>query len=220
MPGHPSLQFTPTAGSNDAQKTAGIVLAVLAASGHAAEDAAAPEQCACAVLRLMLFRDACNMYAVPLWVLLSSNVVIAAGTVYGGWGIIETMGVGIAKLSCSSGFAANVGAVTSIFGATQLGVPISTTHAAAASIMGAGFGDKSRVSLKVGVPVAHRRSALTLPLASLRCWSCAGAGDQGHGHRMGADYSRCRRDCVRVGQVCGLHTPRRGVRLQRCVCGR
>jgi hypothetical protein len=89
------------------------------------------------------------MYAVPLWVLLSSNVVIAAGTVYGGWGIIETMGVGIANLSCSSGFAANVGAVTSIFGATQLGVPISTTHAAAASIMGAGFADKSRVGLKV-----------------------------------------------------------------------
>jgi PiT family inorganic phosphate transporter len=90
-----------------------------------------------------------NMYAMPLWVLLISNVIIAAGTVYGGWGIIETMGVGITNLTRSSGFAANVGAVASIFGATQLGIPISTTHAAAASIAGAGYADKSPVRLKV-----------------------------------------------------------------------
>ena len=66
----------------------------------------------------------CNtliMYIMPLWVILSSNVVIAAGTIYGGWGIIETMGCGITTLTCSSGFAANAGAVTAIFGATQLG---------------------------------------------------------------------------------------------------
>ena len=89
------------------------------------------------------------MYAVPLWVLLSSNVIIAVGTVYGGWGIIETMGVGITTLTRGSGFAANVGAVTAIFGATQLGIPISTTHAAAASIAGAGFADKRPVKLQV-----------------------------------------------------------------------
>ena len=61
------------------------------------------------------------MYIMPLWVILSSNVVIAAGTIYGGWGIIETMGCCITTLTCSSGFAANAGAVTAIFGATQLG---------------------------------------------------------------------------------------------------
>ncbi len=91
------------------------------------------------------------MYTVPLWVILSSNIIIAAGTVYGGWGIIETMGVGITNLTCSSGFASNVGAVTAIFGATQLGIPISTTHAAAASIAGAGYADKSPVRLQVTV---------------------------------------------------------------------
>ncbi len=101
----------------------------------------------------------------PLWVILSSNIIIAAGTVYGGWGIIETMSVGITNLNCSSGFAANVGAVTSIFGATQLGIPISTTHAAAASIAGAGFADDSRVRWKVARKAAHllRPSPLLRP---------------------------------------------------------
>jgi PiT family inorganic phosphate transporter len=97
------------------------------------------------------------MYDVPLWVILCSNIIIAAGTVYGGWGIIETMGVGITNLTCSSGFASNVGAVTAIFGATQLGIPISTTHAAAASIAGAGYADKSTVRLQVTVSARTRR---------------------------------------------------------------
>ena len=105
-----------------------------------------------------------NMYAMPLWVLLVSNVIIAAGTVYGGWGIIETMGVGITNLTRSSGFAANVGAVTSIFGATQLGIPISTTHAAAASIAGAGYADKSPVRLKVAAYMPHAHHAFQLIL--------------------------------------------------------
>jgi PiT family inorganic phosphate transporter len=64
--------------------------------------------------------------------------MIALGTMWGGWTIIETMGLRITKLNANSGVAANVGATTAIFGATQLGVPISTTQAAAASVMGAG----------------------------------------------------------------------------------
>jgi hypothetical protein len=56
----------------------------------------------------------------------------------GGWEIIETMGLRVTKLRSSSGLAANIGAVTAIFGATGLGIPISTTHAAATSITGAG----------------------------------------------------------------------------------
>lgn len=107
-----------------------------------------------------------HMYSVPLWVLLSSNVIIAAGTVYGGWGIIETMGVGITALTRGSGFAANVGAVTAIFGATQLGIPISTTHAAAASIAGAGFADKCPVKLKV------RSDLLVSQSCFLSAWQC------------------------------------------------
>jgi PiT family inorganic phosphate transporter len=57
---------------------------------------------------------------------------------WGGWKIIETMGLRITKLNANSGVAANIGAVSAIFGATELGVPISTTQAAASSVMGAG----------------------------------------------------------------------------------
>jgi PiT family inorganic phosphate transporter len=57
---------------------------------------------------------------------------------WGGWAIIETMGLRITKLNANSGVAANVGATTAIFGATELGIPISTTQAAAASVMGSG----------------------------------------------------------------------------------
>lgn len=140
-------------GANDAQKTAGIIVAVLSASGYMSQHQSTSEQWAalyCTCIVTACLRDAGGRYSVPLWVLLTSNSVIAAGTVYGGWGIIETMGVGITKLSRCAGFAANVGAVASIFGATQLGIPISTTHAAAASIAGAGFADESHVRLKVG----------------------------------------------------------------------
>ena len=138
---------------------------MLAASGYIEADPSNPEQYVLAaplcILGPVCFRFLFHtliMYALPLWVLLSSNVIIAAGTVYGGWGIIETMGVGITALARSSGFAANVGAVTAIFGATQLGIPISTTHAAAASIAGAGFADKSPVRLQVSI-VAMQHSA-------------------------------------------------------------
>ena len=64
--------------------------------------------------------------------------MIALGTMWGGWKIIETMGLRITKLNANSGVAANIGAVSAIFGATELGIPISTTQAAASSVMGAG----------------------------------------------------------------------------------
>ena len=64
--------------------------------------------------------------------------MIALGTIWGGWRIIETMGLRITRLNANSGVAANIGATTAIFGATELGIPISTTQAAAASVMGSG----------------------------------------------------------------------------------
>ena len=79
----------------------------------------------------------------------SAYGAIALGTVWGGWKIIETMGLKITTLHASSGVAANIGAVTSIFGATGLGVPISTTHAAASSVAGAGVGSGMGINLKV-----------------------------------------------------------------------
>jgi PiT family inorganic phosphate transporter len=83
------------------------------------------------------------------WIPLLAYGAIAAGTVWGGWKIIETMGLRITKLRASSGLAANIGAVTAIFGATGLGIPISTTHAAATSITGAGVASGQGVNLRV-----------------------------------------------------------------------
>jgi PiT family inorganic phosphate transporter len=79
------------------------------------------------------------------------ELAIAAGTVWGGWKIIETMGLRITTLRASSGLAANIGAVTAIFGATGMGIPISTTHAAASSIIGSGVASGQGVNLRVVV---------------------------------------------------------------------
>ena len=117
-------------GANDAQKTMGVIAALLLGTGHltAATDGSIP---------------------VPLWVEFAAYSAIALGTVWGGWKIIETMGLKITTLHPSSGVAANVGAVTAIFGATALGAPISTTHAAASSVAGAGVSSGVGVNLRV-----------------------------------------------------------------------
>jgi len=117
-------------GANDAQKTMGAIAALLVGTGH-------------------LAAGADGNIAVPTWVEFAAYGSIALGTVWGGWKIIETMGLKITTLHAASGVAANIGAVTSIFGATGLGVPISTTHAAASSVAGAGVGSGMGINLKV-----------------------------------------------------------------------
>lgn len=105
-------------GANDAQKTMGVIAALLLGAGYTVKDG--------------------GNVVVPEWVALSAYGAIAIGTLWGGWKIIETMGLKLTLLHANSGLAANIGASTAIFGATALGVPISTTHAAASSIVGAG----------------------------------------------------------------------------------
>ncbi len=117
-------------GANDAQKTMGVIAALLVSTGHLATG---PD----------------GNIDVPTWVEFAAYGAIALGTVWGGWKIIETMGLRITTLHASSGVAANIGAVASIFGATGLGVPISTTHAAASSVAGAGVGSGMGINLKV-----------------------------------------------------------------------
>jgi len=117
-------------GANDAQKTMGVIAALLVGTGHLAAG-----------------KD--GNVAVPLWVEFAAYAAIAAGTVWGGWKIIETMGLKITTLHASSGVAANIGAVSAIFGATGLGAPISTTHAAASSIAGAGVSSGMGINLRV-----------------------------------------------------------------------
>ena len=83
------------------------------------------------------------------WIPFLAYSAIAIGTVWGGWKIIETMGLRITSLRASSGLAANIGAVTAIFGATGMGIPISTTHAAASSVTGSGVASGQGVNLRV-----------------------------------------------------------------------
>ena len=117
-------------GANDAQKTMGVIAALLVGTGH-------------------LAAGADGNISVPVWVEFAAYGSIAFGTVWGGWKIIETMGLKITTLHASSGVAANIGAVTAIFGATGLGVPISTTHAAASSVAGAGVSSGMGINLRV-----------------------------------------------------------------------
>ena len=102
-------------GANDAQKTMGVILALLIAGGHVAADA-----------------------STPLWVVLAAHTAIGLGTLTGGWRIVKTMGQKVAKLAPVDGFCAETGAATMLFVSTALGVPISTTHTITGSIMGVG----------------------------------------------------------------------------------
>ena len=134
-------------GSNDAQKTMGVIAATLYASGY-------------------LIADDATKLSPTTWVIFSAQAAIALGTFYGGWRIIQTMGLNITHITRASGMAANIGAITSISGATHLGIPISTTHAAASSVIGSGVGSGHKVNLRT---VGKMISAwvITLPSAAV-----------------------------------------------------
>ena len=133
-------------GANDAQKTMGVIAALLVGAGYL--DASG------------------DSIAVPDWVALCAYGSIAAGTLWGGWKIIETLGLRLTTLHASSGTAANIGATTAIFGATAVGMPISTTHAAASSIIGAGVGSGKGANWRV-VGEMVIAWVVTLPSAAL-----------------------------------------------------
>jgi len=105
-------------GGNDAQKTMGIIAGALVAGGY-------------------LQMDGKNL-PIPIWVVLSAHAAIALGTLSGGWRIIHTMGSKITKLQPVGGFAAETAGAISLFTATHLGVPVSTTHTITGAIIGVG----------------------------------------------------------------------------------
>ena len=102
-------------GGNDAQKTMGIIMALLISRGmmHGESD-------------------------VPLWVVLSCQTAMGLGTLLGGWRIVHTMGSKITRLSPMQGFCAETGGAITLFGATALGIPVSTTHTITGAIIGVG----------------------------------------------------------------------------------
>jgi PiT family inorganic phosphate transporter len=110
-----SAAYSLSHGLNDAQKTMGIITVLLYSTG-----------------RLH------GPFHVPHWVAISCYVAIALGTMTGGWKIIETMGSRITKLSQHQGFSASLSGSIVLFGASAMGIPVSTTHTITGSIIGAG----------------------------------------------------------------------------------
>jgi PiT family inorganic phosphate transporter len=102
-------------GGNDAQKTMGIIAVLLYSQGYLGSE-----------------------FSVPFWVVLSCQAAMALGTLLGGWRIVRTMGLRITKLTPMQGFCAETGGAATLFAATFLGVPVSTTHTITGAIVGVG----------------------------------------------------------------------------------
>ncbi len=130
-------------GGNDAQKTMGIIAVLLYAHGATGE------------------------FHVPLWVVLSCQSAMAIGTMFGGWRIVHTMGSKITKLTPMQGFCAETGGALTLFLATGLGVPVSTTHTITGAIVGVGAARRVsavRWNVAQNIVVAW---VLTMPAAGL-----------------------------------------------------
>jgi inorganic phosphate transporter, PiT family len=103
-------------GGNDAQKTIGLIWLMLIATGYSAADSKLP----------------------PSWAVISCYLAISAGTLFGGWRIVKTMGQRITKLKPVGGFCAETGGAITLFVATAMGIPVSTTHTITGAIVGVG----------------------------------------------------------------------------------
>ncbi len=129
-------------GGNDAQKTMGIITALLFANGYQAD------------------------FEIKTWVILSCHAMMALGTLFGGWRIVRTMGMGITRIRPSGGFCAQTSGAIALSLATALGIPVSTTHTITGAI--------------IGVGLSRRASAVRWGLASRIVWAwvltipCAG----------------------------------------------
>lgn len=108
-------------GGNDAQKTMGIITVLLMANGH------------------MGAND-----HTPFWVVISCQLAMGIGTLFGGWKIVKTMGMKLTKLKPIGGFCAETSGAATLFLATSLGIPVSTTHTITGSIVGVGSADSAK----------------------------------------------------------------------------
>jgi inorganic phosphate transporter, PiT family len=131
-------------GGNDAQKTMGIIAVLLFSQGYLGRD-----------------------FYVPFWVVIVCQVAMGLGTLIGGWRIVHTMGSRITRLTPMQGFCAETGGAISLFAATWLGIPVSTTHTITGAIIGVGAARKVsavRWNIASNIVVAW---IITLPAAAL-----------------------------------------------------
>ncbi|HJY63769.1 MAG TPA: inorganic phosphate transporter [Ignavibacteria bacterium] len=130
-------------GSNDAQKTMGIIVGVLIAGGYQ------------------------DSFYVPVWVIMSCHAAIALGTMFGGWRIVKTMGMKITKLRPIGGFCAEFAGATTLLMTALFGIPVSTTHTITGSIVGVGSVNRlSAVRWGVAGKIVWAW-ILTIPLSAL-----------------------------------------------------
>jgi PiT family inorganic phosphate transporter len=136
-------------GGNDAQKTMGIITVLLYSQGRLS-----------------------GGFNVPFWVVLSCQGAMALGTLCGGWRIVRTVGVRITHLTPMQGFCAESGGALALFGATWLGIPVSTTHTITGSIVGVGAARRAsavRWGIARSIVIAW---AITLPASALVAAGC------------------------------------------------
>ncbi len=131
-------------GGNDAQKTMGIIAILLYSQGMLGSE-----------------------FYVPFWVVITCQAAMGLGTLFGGWRIVHTMGSKITRLTPMQGFCAETGGAITLFGATYLGIPVSTTHTITGSIIGVGAARKVsavRWNVASNIVVAW---VVTLPASAL-----------------------------------------------------
>ncbi|MEP7454264.1 inorganic phosphate transporter [Phyllobacterium sp. SB3] len=131
-------------GGNDAQKTMGIIAVLLFSQGYLGQK-----------------------FSVPFWVVISCQSAMALGTLCGGWRIVHTMGSKITRLNPMQGFCAETGGAITLFGATWLGIPVSTTHTITGAIIGVGAARRVsavRWGLAGNIVIAW---VVTMPVAAL-----------------------------------------------------
>ncbi|HEX3878381.1 MAG TPA: inorganic phosphate transporter [Bryobacteraceae bacterium] len=138
--------FSLSHGSNDAQKTAGLITGVLFTS------------------------HLIPVFDIPYWVLMASYTAIAFGTLSGGWRIVHTMGARLTRLKPRSGFCAETGAAGAVLLATHFGLPVSTTHAIAGAIAGVGSINRLK-AVRWGIATNIVGAwVLTIPMAAIIAW--------------------------------------------------
>jgi PiT family inorganic phosphate transporter len=149
-------------GTNDAQKTMGIVVGLLVSSQAVFRDPSSP----------LHFMYLTSTATIPIWVILTAHAAIALGTLSGGWRIVRTMGQRITKLAPVGGFSAETSGALTVFGASALGIPVSTTHTITGALVGVG---SSRRLSAVKWGVASRivwAWIFTIPASALVAYLC------------------------------------------------